>query len=361
MPVYHAGRSDLRDVPSGNAMTSTSYSSVPSTHPTPPGTLPDLRLGYHHGRLDVLLEDPQVLAVIGFGDAAPTRHPDPRYLRVALRSDAPAPFEVWRSRGAVSLGAQGPLRWAADADYEFGVIELEEAAHGGLAAAAEVAYATLAGHFAAPCAAPFPLRIWNYLDAINLGEGDDERYRQFCSGRAAGMRLGFDRGYPAATAIGVRDGRRLLQVYWLAARQSGEAIENPRQMNAWRYPRQYGPDAPSFARAMRAPTSATQVYISGTAAIVGHVSLHGNDFAAQMGETLANLDSVLGAAGVDETERFGTHALLKVYVRRERDLGAARDLLAASAAATTPVLLLRADICRSELLVEIDGVQGTSG
>ena len=352
---------DLQEAPLGDAMTLTSFSSVPSARPSPRGTLPALHLGYLHGRLDALLDDPHILAVIGFGNAAPARHDDPRYLRVALEADMPAPFEVWHSRGAVTLGAQGPLRWAANADYEFGVIELEEASHGGLAATAELAYAALAGHFAAAAGAlQFPLRIWNYLDAINLGEGDDERYRQFCSGRAAGMREGFVRGYPAATAIGVRDGRRVLQVYWLAARQTGEAIENPRQMNAWRYPRQYGPDAPSFARAMRAPTSDTQVYISGTAAIVGHVSLHEDDFPAQMGETLANLDSVLGAAGVDEAERFGARAMLKAYVRREQDLGVARELLAASAASTTPVLLLRADICRTELLVEIDGVQGTS-
>ena len=31
------------------------------------------------------------------------------------------------------------------------------------------------------------LRLWNYLDAINLGDGDDERYRRFCDGRARGM------------------------------------------------------------------------------------------------------------------------------------------------------------------------------
>ncbi|MEP6938696.1 MAG: pteridine-dependent deoxygenase [Rudaea sp.] len=340
-------------------MTLTSYSSLPSAPPRAQGTLPDLRLGYLHEPLDTLLDDPRVLAVVGFGDA-PARHADPRYLRVALQCDVATPFEVWRSRGPVTIGSQGPLRWAADADYEFGVIELDEAAHGGLAAAAELAYTAMDAHFAAASALRFPLRIWNYLDAINLGAGDEERYRQFCSGRAAGMRQGFARGYPAATAIGVRDGRRTLQVYWLAARHSGEAIENPRQLNAWRYPRQYGPDAPSFARAMRAPTASTQVYISGTAAIVGHVSLHHDDFAAQMGETLANLDSLLGAAGVEETERFGARSVLKAYVRREQDLAVARALIAASAASATPLLLLRADICRSELLIEIDGVQGTS-
>jgi chorismate lyase/3-hydroxybenzoate synthase len=174
------------------------------------------------------------------------------------------------------------------------------------------------------------------------------------------MRDGFKAGFPAATAIGLRDGRRVLQVYWLTARLAGTPIENPRQINAWRYPRQYGPDAPNFARAMRAPTNTAQVYISGTAAIVGHVSLHQDDFAAQLQETLANLDSVLGAADIAAAVRFRENALLKVYVRREEDLTTARKLIAASSAAPVPLLLLCGDICRRELLIEIDGVQGAT-
>jgi chorismate lyase/3-hydroxybenzoate synthase len=29
--------------------------------------------------------------------------------------------------------------------------------------------------------------MWNYLDAINENDGDEERYRQFCLGRARGL------------------------------------------------------------------------------------------------------------------------------------------------------------------------------
>jgi chorismate lyase/3-hydroxybenzoate synthase len=342
-------------------MTLTSYSGQPvRPHPGIVQLLPAVRVGYSHAPLESLLASGDVLAVIGFGDGAPATHADPRYLRVALQSDQPAPFEVWRGSGAVRDARSGALRWAEDDDYAFGVLELDEARHGGLAAAAETAYRMLGAHLSAS-ATPHPLRIWNYLDAINLGDGDAERYREFCSGRAAGMRGAFAPGYPAATAIGVRDGRRVLQVYWLAAREPGAAVENPRQTNAWRYPRQYGPDAPNFARAMRAPTQSVQVYISGTAAIVGHASRHEDDFPAQVHETLANIDSVLAAADVAQGARFGMRAMVKAYVRREQDLPAARTLLAAGATAHTPALLLRGDICRSELLIEIDGVQGTVG
>ncbi|MGH8122694.1 MAG: pteridine-dependent deoxygenase [Rudaea sp.] len=307
--------------------------------------------------LAALLAQTDVLAVVGFGDSAPMTHADPRYLHVALQPVDAALFEVWRAQGAVTTMRTDLVRWASDGDYAFGVLELEETRHGDIEGAAATAYRSLVGWLAAS-PTPHVLRIWNYLDAINLGGGDAERYRRFCSGRAAGLQPGFVDAYPAATAIGVRDGRRVLQMYWLAARSAGTALENPRQLSAWRYPREYGPHAPSFARAMRAPASTLQVYISGTAAIVGHRSHHREDVAAQLDETLANIGSLLAAARIESGARFGANCLLKVYVRRAADIAAARAQLAVRLPADTPLLLLCGDICRSELLIEIDGVQG---
>ena len=343
-------------------MTQPQITCLPSREQPHAATLAPLRVSYVPAAgaqaLDVLLAQADVLAVIGFGADAPATHADPRYLHVALQPvDAPAPFEVWQGQGTVTMQRAGALRWAGNGDYAFGAIELDEASHGDIEGAARFAYRSLV-EWLASSGTSHLLRIWNYLDAINLGDGDNERYRRFCSGRVAGMDGGFSDGYPAATGVGVRDGRRVLQVYWLAARRAGAALENPRQVSAWRYPRRYGPHAPGFARAMRAPTHSAQVYISGTAAIVGHTSHHGEDFAAQLDETLANIDSLLTAAQVEPGARFGARCLLKAYLRRDEDLAAARALLQARLPADTAVLLLRGDICRRELLIEIDGVQG---
>ena len=219
--------------------------------------LAPLRVGYEPVAAEHILAATDVLAVIAFGNTAPALS-DPRYLRVGLEPVSPQPLlEVWRTtgpvdRGRMECGTTGTIAWASDGDYSFGCIEVDEATHGGIAAAAHGAYTALAAwRDANPTR--HVLRIWNYLDAINLGNGDDERYRLFCAGRAAGMDRGFAAGYPAATAIGTRTGRRTLQMYWLAARLPGLATENPRQLSAWRYPR-HGPSAPNFARAMRAPT-----------------------------------------------------------------------------------------------------------
>ena len=319
------------------------------------GPLPALRIRYEHAAATAVLAQPDVLAVIAFGANAPLLD-DPGYARVGLEAlSASAPLEVWRGSGRVQRGRDGEIRWSRDDDYVFAQLDIDEAAHGGVAAAARHAYATLQAWCRAGNGQRHVLRIWNYLDAINEGSGDDERYRQFCSGRAAGMDGVFANGYPAATAIGRRDGRRTLQLYWLAARVAGTPLENPRQMSAWRYPRRYGPAAPNFARAMRATTQSPQLYISGTAAIVGHASHHADDSQAQLGETLANIDSLLDH---DARQPFGAHCMFKVYVRRGEDAAALQTRLREHFGDDTPLLLLCGDVCRAELLVEIDGVHG---
>lgn len=309
-------------------------------------SLPPLHFSYQNQSLEALLADSTVLAVFGFGSAAPA-HADPRYMRVGLEPlEADAPFEVWRSTRPVRSGQDGAVRYAADGDYLYGALEIEENA-GDIDAAAADAYRQLCAFNASqPYAAV--LRIWNYMDAINEGEGDEERYRRFCIGRARGMGGSFGDRYPAGTAIGRQDGRRILQVYWLAARVPGQPVENPRQVSAYRYPRQYGPTPPAFARAML--TSARQLLISGTAAVVGHASQHIGDEMGQVEETLRNVDSLIGAAGVAAPD---AQTLFKLYVR-EADNAAPVAAALRARLPECPVLVLAGDVCRRELLLEVD-------
>jgi chorismate lyase/3-hydroxybenzoate synthase len=297
-----------------------------------------------------LLADTGTLAVFGFGAAA-AAHDDPRYLRVALQPlDEAGTCEVWRVAAPVASGRHGDVRWASGGGWLFAALELHEADHGGPDNTAETAYRLLCG-FLRTRAENHVQRLWNYLAAINDGSGDDERYRQFCEGRARGMADFFAGGFPAATAIGHRGPAGLLQVYCLAATQPGTRVENPRQLSAWRYPRQYGRTPPSFARAMRLPGD-DALAISGTAAIIGHQSQHAGDLRAQLDETRANLEALLRAG--DVPAGFTADASLKAYVRHVDDAAAVDACLAAHMPAA-PRLLLQGDICRRELLVEIDG------
>jgi chorismate lyase/3-hydroxybenzoate synthase len=326
---------------------------VPSLPPS--AFAPRLQVDYDNAPLPKLLAREDMLAVFGFGPAAPAAD-DPRYLRVPLAPFGAAPLETWRGHGPVASGRDGAIRWAEDGALQFGAIELDEHEHGdGLEATSAAAYARLSA-FVRERGYPHLLRVWNYLDAITAGEDDAERYRRFCVGRAAGLDLDAAQ-LPAATAIGRCDGVRVLQVYWLAARLPGLPLENPRQVSAYRYPRQYGPQPPSFARAMLPPGEAMPLLLSGTAAVVGHESRHHHSLEAQLGETFANFDSLVAAARERRPAlppHFGRGSRLKAYVRDADQLPAVAAALEALLP-EVPTIVLHAAICRRELQVEIDG------
>ncbi|MBZ4038049.1 pteridine-dependent deoxygenase [Novilysobacter selenitireducens] len=337
-----------------------------SALPTHASALPRLDVDYTDAALPALLADDAVLAVFGFGPRAPVSE-DPRYLRVALEPTGTAPLEVWRGHAPVRCGRDGAVAWSDDGALLFASMELDEDALAGdardddIERAAQAAYTRLSA-FVAARGYPHLLRMWNYLDGITAGEGDAERYRRFCVGRAQGLGPFDPHALPAATAIGRVDGVRRLQVYLLAARVPGTPLENPRQVSAYRYPRQYGPQPPSFARAMLPPAgSAMPLLLSGTAAVVGHESRHADCVAAQLDETLANFDSLVAAARARAPHlpaRFGAGTRLKVYVRDAAELPHVRDLLAARLDPAVQCVVLHAAICRRELRIEIDGVHG---
>jgi chorismate lyase/3-hydroxybenzoate synthase len=252
--------------------------------------------------------------------------------------------ELWLADGEVRRGRSASVRYASDDHLLFAVIETDEREHGGIAAAAEFAYGEIR-RFQAECGFPHLLRMWNYLDAINEGIGDEERYRQFVIGRARGLDGAAHEPYPAATAIGRQQTTHRLQVYWLAARQPGLAVENPRQVSAYRYPRVHGPVSPGFSRATLAADGT--LLISGTASIVGHESRHPEDAREQLEEIARNL------AALPPRE----HRLLKVYLR-DPALADSIDVRLRELHPGSPVILLAGDICRKDLDVEIEAVGG---
>jgi chorismate lyase/3-hydroxybenzoate synthase len=334
-----------------------------------PLTVPRWSVEYVHATPESVLSAPDVLAVIAFGASAP-RNGDPRYLRVALEPHGDAPLEVWRAGGPVQRGRDGDVAWAEDGTLQFGAIELDEREEDAalrssdIEATADRLYRRLI-EFVQARGYPHLLRVWNYLDGITAGEGDLERYRQFCVGRARGLGTVEPHTLPAATAIGqvnADDAPRRLQVYWLASRVPGTPLENPRQISAYRYPRQYGPQPPSFARAMLPPPgSAMPLMLSGTAAIVGHESRHADSVGTQLDETLANFDSLIAVARAQWPSlpaTFGAHSPLKVYVRDRDELEAVARALETRLPPEVPRVVLHAAVCRRELRVEIDGVHG---
>lgn len=297
---------------------------------------------------------PNLLAAVAFADTQVFSE-DSRRVMVGFRPLRGAGLvELWHGNGPIVQGREGQIRFAADADYLFGILELDERQQGGIAGAAQMAYAAIR-RFLHGSEHPHLLRMWNHFDGINRGKGDQERYRQFCIGRASGLGTWRSGGYPAATAIGRRDGDPKLQIFWLAGRAAGMALENPRQVNPDRYPRAYGPMPPQFSRAML--VSSELLMISGTASIVGHTSCHAGDPCAQLEESLVNLKGMLHLAAKAAPRippLLTEQSLIKVYLRDASALEGVESALRMRIPPGVPYMILEADICREDLLVEID-------
>ena len=205
------------------------------------------------------------------------------------------------------------------------------------------------------------IRIWNYLPEINRETGGDERYRHFNSARQRAFR---NRGrattgaVPAACALGSPAGSPI-SIYFLAARQPPIVIENPRQTSAYHYPAKFGRHRPIFSRAcVWGEPGNSKLFVSGTASIVGHETIHRGDVAAQTRETLANIGALLEEANrVVGARAYTLSGLkLKVYVRKIADLPAVKATLSRALSPATHIMYLQADVCREDLLVEIEAV-----
>ena len=305
---------------------------------------------------------PGLLGVLGFPavpDDFATDVPTACVAAANLRAGpAGALCEIWSSRAPAGAGAEGDIRLATAGDFLFGVLCVPEG-EGGLRKAAEEAYR---GIFALLDRRGFPhaVRFWNYLARINEEEDGLERYRHFNLGRGAAFEATgrFNATIPAACALGAEAGQRLT-VYFVAARHPAQPVENPRQVSAYRYPSEHGPHSPTFSRAVVYPAGgAEMLFVSGTASIVGHRTLHAGDVAAQTRETLANLEAVFAEA--NRVSRPGAFAIreasFKVYVRRADDAERVRREVFAALGDGADAHFLRADICRRDLLVEIEAI-----
>ena len=233
--------------------------------------------------------------------------------------------------------------------------------------------ANLYGHLSQllqSCEASHPWRFWNYVPRI-VDELPDGRnwYMAFNAGRYRAYRkwLGdaFEPRLTAASAVGHRGSS--LHVHVVAGRQPGRGIENPRQQSAYRYTTRYGPLPPCFARATfveRPDAAAAHVIVAGTASIVGEDTVHIGDPSMQMDETIRNLQAVAHrralAAAVSSDDAAGSssavYSEIRAYIVREADEPLILRRIADAFGNVGRVEVMHADLCRPDLLVEIDGL-----
>ena len=285
-----------------------------------------------------------VLAIVSFGeDPAP---------QAAVSVNVPMPqlatplVEVWRSDEPLTRGESRGIRFAKTRTTMFGATTVS----GPTEAAAHTAYTQLLEATAAE-GYPHLIRLWNHVGDINGEENGVERYKLFSAGRHDALTAhGYTRDrFPAASAVGMS--RPGIVVYFVAGREPGHHVENPRQVSAYDYPPLYGVRSPSFARAT---VSDSLIFVAGTSSVVGHETKHAGNVSCQLGETLKNLDVIISTAA-DAKAGLADMKVAKVYVRHPRNYAEISAELSRALPQAT-LLYVESDICRSDLLLEIEGV-----
>lgn len=204
-------------------------------------------------------------------------------------------------------------------------------------------------------------RIWNYVPAINeTGPAGLENYRLFCRGRSSAFEAqhgsGFKSHLPAASAVGCVGDQ--LTVVFAACSAVPHHVENPLQLPAYEYPADYGPRPPSFARATVVDAAnGPAIFVSGTAAIRGHVTIAPHRTAAQLECTIENLAAISQACGLggDFGAGSGLTRHWKVYLRAPADYAqVAPEVQRRLWRPGDRVSYVEAAICRADLNVEIE-------
>ena len=220
------------------------------------------------------------------------------------------------------------------------------------------------------------VRVWLYQGGITEPEQEIERYRElnrartdfFSEMQAVGrMQLRPDGSvlYPASTGIGM-DGLGLI-VSCLALQTERDDVrlqplENPRQTSSFDYAQCYSTKSPKFSRATAVVIGDYVTnWISGTASIVDSDSVHIGDVEKQTEQTIDNIQNLISP---DNLERHGLPgagsqltdlAKVRVYIKWLADYDKCRAICERRFGAV-PTIYAQADVCRSNLLVEIEGV-----
>ena len=339
---------------------------VRSAQLNPISNIHALRIAYiETRRLEALLKvSPSTVLGIVCHDRSPGQpHGLGAYPVVCLdipQFNGPPLAEVWTSTLPVTYHQAEGIHCAMNDEVLFGALQVEEIPGTLLDTVTYTAYQRLLVQ-ARSLGYPHLLRVWNYFPHINRESDGLERYQRFCAGRYQALAEGlsdFPRTLPAGTAVGTMSGP--LKIHFLAARQPGTHVENPRQVSAYEYPRVYGPRSPSFARAtLRLSISGSHLLIAGTASVVGHVSEHIGEPHKQTLEIIHNLNALITHTeqfhGITRGQWYG-QALFKIYIRHPEHFTTVRDILKEQLPSHTQVLYLQGEMCRSELLLEVEGI-----
>jgi len=216
------------------------------------------------------------------------------------------------------------------------------------------------------------IRQWNYIEDIAIVEDPEapQNYQDFNDVRARYYdQVQFNQGYPAATGIGQNTGGVIIGFIAISDSDiiSIKPIANPGQIDAHKYSKlvlegkSEQKCTPKFERAKLVSIGkGNYIYVSGTASILGEKTVHVGDAEKQ---TLTTIDNIKRLFSKKNQEQLGLDfdvskirfSHLRVYVKHEEDIPAVQKVCDAELNCKSS-LFLESDVCREDLLVEIEGV-----
>lgn len=216
------------------------------------------------------------------------------------------------------------------------------------------------------------VRQWNYIERIVDFEGEFQHYQIFNDVRSSFYSTDQWRGgYPAATGIGMQRGGIIVEVNAIqGAENLASAIDNSLQIAAHEYSQRVLIGAPHESECKTTPkferaktvcygNSSDMLYISGTAAIQGENSVPDNDVISQCKVTLENIDNLISTKNRllsgDKSSGEASVKLYRVYIKEDEDAASVIEYMNSRYPAIK-MSFIKADVCRTELLIEIEGI-----
>jgi len=215
------------------------------------------------------------------------------------------------------------------------------------------------------------VRQWNYIGNITGIDHDIQNYQAFNIARTRFYEKTNwkNTGYPAATGIGSSVNALVISLIAISNTKGIHIypVNNPLQVPAYAYSSSKlvgglfsSTDSPKFERARVIQSDLGAICIvSGTAAIRGEESMRKLDIGLQTKQTIENIQFLISPENLTQhglaLETNLDMAGLRVYIKEKEHFDRVKEEIE-KIWSNIQVIYLQADICRTELLVEIEGI-----
>jgi enamine deaminase RidA (YjgF/YER057c/UK114 family) len=216
------------------------------------------------------------------------------------------------------------------------------------------------------------VRQWNYIGNILEVRNGIQNYQIFNEVRSENYhKYRSVKGYPAATGVGIKYGGVILDFFAVKPENPLKilAIDNPDQIHPYAYGQEVLVGVPNGGRKVKQPPQFERamlltdnhdstIFVSGTASIIGQVTIGTEDINKQTVVTIENINKLANPWSIkqlihDTESNTWKSILLRVYIKYQKDFARVKAICEREFPGV-PAVYIEADICRDDLLVEIE-------